>query len=265
MAFVIPLGVVMIILYVLICRFVFRIDVSALKNMPEDMFGKNEKLNRDQKMALGYLIVMIITLLSTSILPKTWGITVFLTKITMFGQAGLVILLLMLLKKEDGTPFFKYSYCAAKGMSWEGLWMTAFILPIASNMTAEGTGIKEGLSMLLAPLSSLSPILFLVGIMLFAGIITNVANNVTLAIVILPVAITFAAQMGMPPLGVACMLFIVTQLALFTPGASVFSGMAFSQSEWVKAPMMMKYAIIAVVLLILLFLLIAIPFMFIVF
>ena len=143
--------------------------------------------------------------------------------------------------------------------------MTAFILPISNYMTAEGTGIKEGLSMLLSPLTQFSPIIFIVLVMLFAGIVTNVANNVVLAVVILPVVVTFAGQMGMSSLGVACILFVVTQLALFTPGASVFSGMAFAQSDWVKAPMMMKYAAIAVVIMIVLFLAVAIPYSFLIF
>ena len=208
---------------------------------------------------------MMFMLLATSILPKTWIITIFLTKITMFGQAAIVILVYMLVKKEDGTKFFNYSYCAAKGVSWDAIFMTAFILPISNFMTAEGTGIKEGLSMLLAPLTHFSPIIFIVLVMLFAGVVTNIANNVVLAIVILPVVVTFAGQMGLAPLGVACILFIVTQLALFTPGASVFAGMAFAQADWVKAPMMMKYAAISVVIMIVLFLAVAIPFSFIVF
>ncbi len=265
MAFIIPMGILMMVIYTLICRFVFRVDVEPLKNITEETFGPKAKLNRDQKIALFFLFFMMFMLLATSILPKTWIITTFLLKITMFGQAAIVILVYMLIKKEDGSKFFNYSYCAAKGVSWDAIFMTAFILPISNYMTAEGTGIKEGLSMLLSPLTQFSPIVFIVLVMLFAGIVTNVANNVVLAVVILPVVVTFAGQMGMSSLGVACILFVVTQLALFTPGASVFSGMAFAQSEWVKAPMMMKYAAIAVVIMIVLLLIVAIPYSFLIF
>lgn len=265
MAFVIPLGILMLVFYTLICRFVFRIDVTLLKNIPDDAFGNQDKMTKDQKIALFFLCFTIVMLLATSILPKTWGITIFLTKITMFGQAGIVALVYMLVKKPDGKAFFNFSRCAAKGVPWEAVWMTAFILPISNYMTAEGTGIKEMLSMMLAPATKFSPVLFIVAVMLFAGLITNVANNVVLAVVILPVAVTFAGQMGLSSLGIACILFIVTQLAMFTPGASVPAGMAFANSEWVKAPMMMKYGAIAVIILIPMFLLIAIPYMYILF
>jgi hypothetical protein len=192
MAFVIPMGILMILVYVLIGRLVLRVDVSMIKNMPDDFFGEKAKLTSDQKKALGYLVGITLMLLSTTILPKTWAITTVLNKITMFGQAAIVILVLMTIKKEDGTPFFNYAACASKGMSWEGLWMTAFILPIAQYMTAAETGIAAGLRILLAPLSGLSPVMFVVVFMLFAAIITNFANNITLAVVMLPVGITFS-------------------------------------------------------------------------
>ena len=265
MAFVIPMGILMIVAYVLIGRFILRVDVSPIANMPDDFFGEKAKLTSDQKKALGYLVGITLMLLSTTILPKTWAITTVLTKITMFGQAAIVILILMLIKKEDGTPFFNYSACAAKGMSWEGIWMTAFILPIAQYMTAGDTGIAAGLRILLAPLSGLSPILFVVGFMLFAAIITNFANNITLAVVMLPVALTFAGQVGLPATGMACMIFVVTQLALFTPGASVPAGMAFSHSNWVNASSMMAIGAISVVIMTLIFLAVGIPYMNIIF
>lgn len=260
MAFTIPMGILMMLLYVLICKFIFRLDVEPLKAIDESTFGPKSALSKDQKIALFFLFFLILMLLSTSILPKTSGLYMFLTKITMFGQAAIVVLVYMLVKKPDGTKFFNYTHCAAKGVSWDAIFMTCFILPISNYMTAEGTGIKEGLSMLLQPMTNFSPIIFIVAVMIFAGLITNIANNVVLAVVILPVVVTFAGQMGMAPLAVACILFVVTQLALFTPGASVFSGMAFAQVGWVKAPMLMRYAAVAVLIMIPLFLLVAIPY-----
>ena len=90
-------------------------------------------------------------------------------------------------------------------------------------------------------------------------------NFFILSIVILPVMVTFAGQMGLPALGMACLLFVGTQLALFTPGASVCSGMAFAQTDWVKAPMMMRYGMIAVLVLLLVFLAVGIPLAFVIF
>jgi len=265
MLFVIPMSVLMLLFYVLICRFVFHADASPFATIPDEIFGEAQKLNREQKIAICYFVGMIVMMLSTSILPEGWAITKFLTRITIFGQAAIVILILMLVRNSDGTKFFNYSVAASKGMSWDGFFLVAFILPITSLLTADDTGIKEAISLLLAPLNDLSPIIFMVVMMLILAIITNLANNVVLATASLPIAITFAMQMGIPPLGMACMIFVSTQLALFTPGASPLCGMAFSQSEWVRVPMMMKYGLLSVIMLVLFFMLVAIPYMYLVF
>lgn len=263
--FILPMGLILLLVYTLICRFIFRVDVSPLYNITEETFGGHAKLTQDQKYGIFFLLFLIFMLMATSILPKTWWITQFFTKITIFGQAALVILLCMLVKRADGTRFFEFGKYAARGMDWGSIFMVAFILPVSNFLTADDTGIKEALSIMLKPMTHFSPVVFIIVAMLFAAFITNFANNVVLAIVILPVMVTFAGQMGMSPLSMACLLFVGTQLALFTPGASVCSGMAFAQTEWVKAPMMMRYGLIAVLTLLAAFLLIGIPFSFVIF
>ena len=263
--YILPMGIVLLIAYTLVCRFIFRVDVTPLKNITEETFGGKSKLTQDQKYGLFFLVFLIFMMMSTSILPKGLLITQFLTKITVFGQAAIVILLCMLVKRPDGTRFFDFGKYAARGMDWGSVFMVAFILPVSNFLTADETGIKELLSMILKPLTQFSPVVFIVIAMLFAALVTNFANNVILSIVILPVMVTFAGQMGLPPLSMACLLFVGTQLALFTPGASVCSGMAFAQTEWVKAPMMMRYGLIAVIVLLAIFLIIGIPFAFMIF
>lgn len=66
-------------------------------------------------------------------------------------------------------------------------------------------------------------------------------------------------------IGVCVLLFVLTQFALFTPGASSIVGMAFSQNEWVETKTMMKYGLMTVLILAPLFLLVGIPYMFLVF
>lgn len=260
MAFMVPMGLMVVALYVLICKFVFRIDVSGIKDVDPSIFGKKEKLNADQKKAVFFLILLIVVLLVPSLLPKEWGISIFLNKITMFGQAALVVLLLMITKKKDGTPFFTFNSGAANGISWDAVFMTSFILAVSMIMNSDETGIKPLLSMMIEPFKVLSPMVFLVVIMFIIGIMTNIANNMTLATIFLPLVLMVAGDMGMEPLAVACILFLVTHLALCTPGASAFAGLAFAQTTWVKPKTMMKYGFIAVVILIPLFLALAIPY-----
>lgn len=72
-------------------------------------------------------------------------------------------------------------------------------------------------------------------------------------------------EQWLPMIGVCVLLFVLTQFALFTPGASPIVGMAFSQNEWVETKTMMKYGLMTVLILAPLFLLVGIPYMFLVF
>ena len=76
----------------------------------------------------------------------------------------------------------------------------------------------------------------------------------------MPVLATFAGQMGMGIIAPIMILIICTQIAFATPGASFPAGLAYSFSEIVDAPMMMKYAWILVVVLAFATLAVAYPF-----
>lgn len=265
MAFMIPMNILMIGTYVLIMRFVLRIDVSNLKNLTAEMMGEKKSLSKDQKVALTFLGLIILVLLSASLMPKTWAFAIFLSKITQFGQVAIIIGLLMIFKKEDGTPFFDFNALASKGMAWDCIFMTCLIMPISSFLTADNTGIKEFLANALTPMTHLSPFIFIVVIMAFAALVTNFANNTILAVIIMPVLYSFSIQVGLNPYGMVALLFIATQMAMATPGASPFSGMAYSATDLVKTSSMMKYAAIAIPLLFIVCMAVGIPYSFLIF
>ena len=171
--FMIPMNILLICTYVLVMRFVLRVDVSPLKNLTADMLGEKQKLNHDQKLALSFLGIIIVVLLSSSLLPKTWAISIFLNKITPFGQVAIVVGAIMLIQKKDGTPFFDFNKLASRGMAWDCIFMTCFIMPISQFLTADNTGIKEFLASLLEPMSVLPPFVFILAMMAFAAIVTN--------------------------------------------------------------------------------------------
>ena len=82
--------------------------------------------------------------------------------------------------------------------------------------------------------------------MLFGTIVTNVANNLILTIIIMPVLVSFAGQVGLNAVGLVLLLFMATQMALATPGASPVTGIAFSYTQLVKSSDMSKYALMAI-------------------
>ena len=76
----------------------------------------------------------------------------------------------------------------------------------------------------------------------------------------MPVLFTFSEQVGLNPVGMIMLLFIATQMALATPGASPFAGMCYANPDYVTTPMMMKLAVIAIPFLFVVCMAIGIPY-----
>lgn len=246
MLFIIPMGLVMMFIYLLIMRFVFQIDVSPLKAMTADMLGEKASMSREQKLASGFFLAFVIIMTISSILPKGWMISSLLNKLTIFGIATLITGVMMLLKNDQGGLLLDFGKMAAKGLSWEATLMTAYIMAISAFLTTAETGFGATLSTLLTPMTALPPLLFVIAIMLFAAIVTNVANNLILTIIIMPLMANFAGQVGLNDIGLILLLFVCTQMALATPGASPITGIVFSQTMMVRASDLSKYALIAI-------------------
>ena len=94
--------------------------------------------------------------------------------------------------------------------------------------------------------------------MVIALVITNLANNMMVAVVCLPFLINFTAMIGMPPMAAVVMMFIITEFALVTPAGSPITAMAMAQ-ELVTTKEMVKAAIPMVLILFVCFLIIGWP------
>lgn len=246
MIYIIPLTLVMILVYLALMRFVFRVDVSPLKNITPEMLGNTAKMTRDQKLAGGFFLAFVLIMATSSLLPKQWDITIFLNKLTMFGIGVILAGLMMLIKNQKGEPLLNFELMAAKGIAWSPLLLTAYIMAISTYLTTPETGFNATLAGMLLPMTKLPPIVFIIVAMLFATIVTNVANNLILTIVIMPVLSSFAGQVGLDAVGLVFMLFATTQMALATPGASPITGIVFAQTSLVKASDLSKYGLIII-------------------
>ena len=100
---------------------------------------------------------------------------------------------------------------------------------------------------------------FIVVVLILCVILTNIANNMLTAILCMPFLVNFGSMMGMNPVGMVCMMFILSEFALATPAASPVTGVAFSYTNWVSSGQMTKYGILLSVLLFIAFLIIGWP------
>lgn len=258
MIFMIPMGIMTIAFFIVLMRFIFRVDVTPLKEFDPSMVGEKKAITRDQKLAIAFFVIymLLIVLSSISVLGP---VAAFLGKFGMFGIIAMVLCVMMLLKKEDGTPFLNFHMSASK-IAWDPILMVAFIMVISSYMNTAETGISQTLMGLLMPFAQLNPLVFIVIALLFAVILTNVATNLIVVVLVMPVLFNFASMVGLNSTMLILLLFIFSHLAICTPAAAPPTGICMTATEIIKPTDMMKYAIICLPFLFIFVMVVGIPF-----
>lgn len=232
--FSIPTCSILVVVYTLIGRFIIKPDISALKNLNEDFFNIEDLiLNKKQKVALGFLIVMMVALLLPDILPNHLWIDQVLSQMT---KAGVFIILVasLFFVKIDGEPVMDFR-SAAQGISWDIVFLFAIVFPMTTLITSDFTGIKPCLVNMFSPvLSGQSPLVFTILILLIAMVISNFAHNAVIAVICINIICSLSNPMGIAALPIVYVLLFTVQLAYLTPAASAPAAMVCGNTEWVK-------------------------------
>lgn len=238
LAFMIPAGIFMVTVYTLLMKFVFRVDASKVADYKQT--GEAKKITKDQRNALIVFVIFIVLNILSSL--PLGPIKEFLG---LFGLGGFIFILLafmmVFMKKEDGTPFCDVEK-GLKTVNWGQILMVGYIMVIATYMNQPSTGISVAMSAMLQPFTALPPLVFVVLALLFACVMTNVANNMIVVVLVMPVMFNFASVIGMAPTGMICLLFLLAQFALATPAASPVTAVCMTQ-ELADASEMSKAAL----------------------
>lgn len=227
-------GIIMMVLYVVYLRFVYRPDVELLRNVTIEEFQREElpPMNRRQKgfmlAVAGYIILMLIPCL----LPKTLPIVQL---INTFNSEGLnfVFIIILMLVRENGEPLLNFKEVAAKTMNWNTYLLVAAALYVAGGLTNDITGVKPFLISVLQPILGNKPdLIFVLLILMFALITTNFANNAGMGVALLPIITAFAAQYpNVGEMALAMTMTLTVFVAILTPAASPHAGMLFGRPD----------------------------------
>lgn len=251
-AFTIPLGFLSVGIYILICRYIFKPDISALKGIDGSIIDPSElKLSVSTKIALALSALMLLLMLAPKLMPADFFLTVFLNKLGMSGVFAILIVISLILR-VSGEPFFRFKAMADKGVMWEALLLGAFIMPLSSLLTNEATGITAFLSALFGPLlAGRSPFIFMLIIIVCANILTNFANNGVIALIFMSIVCSFSGTLGLDPTPICVMIMLTVQIALLTPAASPFAAILFGNTAWLKPSDIRKYGVVSITILLL--------------
>lgn len=244
--FSLPVTFLIMLFYVLICRFVFRPDLKQLHQISMDFADPAAMvLDRRQKTAIGLLAVFIFLMIAPSILPDSWTLTWIINQI---GIAGCLFALLIVMYwiHFDGKPMLDFHKMAGQ-INWDMYIIMCFVIPFASIFTSDATGVKAFMVQMMQPiLGGRSPMVFIVLTLVIATVLTNIANNMVVGAVFATLIFTIGGGMGLDVMPIIAVLVVCANLAVVTPAASPLAAMMFANSQWCKTSDLYRYCGITV-------------------
>ena len=246
----VPYGIFSILAFMLLCKFIFRLDVSKLKNFKPDFIKPEDLvLTSERKIALVSLLTVILLYLVPSILPAGNAIR------AVFDQMGLslrlvIVMIVLSLIKVNGNHVFRFSPLAAKGVPWDMMMMIIGILSFVGLLSNPDAGISAFLAKTLTPLFQNNGVAFLFFITVVVTVIlTNFMINMVVAVIMISAVVPIAASLGVDPLQIVYLITITCTIAFALPAASAASCVLFANKEWIKPADIYKYSLPTIIVL----------------
>ena len=210
-----------------------RVDVSKLKAVDPAMIESQMQLPPMNKVQKAYLIMIPVYLLFLLVPSFIKGNPVC-DLLNNLGPLGTTVafVIAFLIIKVDGKPLLDFKEMAYRQMNWGIFFMIAAAVYGANTLSNSATGVTTFLIQTLNPiLGSQSEMGFIAIMFLVALIITNFANNAAMAVVLMPVVLSFSAQLGINPIPVAMGVTLMVFVAMLTPAASPHAGMMHGRKD----------------------------------
>lgn len=207
-------------LWVIVMLYVFRVDFSKMKNIDFDQLERDgTKFTTQGKIYMGAFGVIILYILVTSFGPKGVPLIDYLNRITTASIFAVMVVILSVVKYQ-GEPLISFKKMT-KYFEWNGVFICASAIQIASALTKDVCGVIPFITEILNPIfSGFNGYMFIVVVIVIAMILTNVANNMAVGLLLLPIVLSFTATLNLDINLVGIVIVYTVQIAFMLPGAS---------------------------------------------
>ncbi len=245
----IVMAVFLLAVYVLVCKYIMRIDMSMLQSIGK-LPGMDKEITLREKISLVAVGIILVSLLLPNILPESWEFTKLLKIMGLGGMAAFLTVMLTVIR-IDGEPlldFMKVAPC----FKWDCYFLVVILFPIATALMADSTGIKLFLSNNLSAVAMSLPLIVCVIFMLISSaVITNFANNIVVGALFISLANILSATLpGMNVAALAVLLMFSCSASVFFPAASPCNAMCFAQTDIVNFSQEFKIGLVTTIVMV---------------
>lgn len=257
-AFTLAIVLVMMIVYLLISKFIIKVDLSKLEAYVPSREKAERKLTKKQKVSLILFAVLFLLLMIPSFLPKSWAVAKFLNSFGTVGMAMLVVGITTCIR-VDGEALLTFDQMASN-VVWNIILMFGTALTLCACINSPDAGVSQWLTLKLTPLfAHVSPYAFLILYLLLAILVTNFINNAVVGAVLVPISFSLSVAMGLNPVAVCACIIMFADFGVMLPSASPTGALIHNSSGWIADKEKFKYCFLGVVLYILTSLLVGWP------
>lgn len=193
-----PVGICFVILYSLSIHYLFRCDMSCLKDLDvsqlESMKNVSTKFNKLQIIYLLSFLVGIGYSFALILIPKTVS---WYGKFASISQAAWFVLVIVVLSivKIDGKPLMNANKHFKEGAMWGMITAVGIFSILGGALASNDLGFKQWLTDVLGPMfSDMSWPVFVLLIVVVCAVITNFFSNMATGVIVSSLTTPFAAQ-----------------------------------------------------------------------
>lgn len=238
------------IVYILLIKYIFKPDTSQFSSADDifENFKMQIAVTSEQKIAMVALVIVLLWASIPSFLPTGSILKTTLSKFSI-GTIMAIVLAILYAIRQNGKPLVDYTEAIKTGVDWKTIIMLAGSFPIAQMMQSPESGVSALINTFLTSLlGNYGPYAIAVLFILFTVIVTQVAHNMVMMIVLAPILCNLSVTLGFNPMPALMMLAFAANIGLGTAGASVTGAMIFANREWIPVGKAFTYTWLAIIL-----------------
>jgi sodium-dependent dicarboxylate transporter 2/3/5 len=265
MAVGIPMGLLVFGCIILVFRFAVRPKVEQFGEMTAKFIevesAKLGPMKTDEKWAIGIFLSVVFCWIFPSIFSKLVpGVSLYIKNMGYAIPAIIGATLMCIIRVKD-RPVVSFQGWMKDGVDWTTISLCGAVMVIGAAIGREDTGIQLFLTRLFEPIiDKAPPTILLMVTLLWTVLQTNIMSNMVSGSLVYRIMVPATAAVGFGnPAAFAFVISAVANYAFILPSATTSTAIAVG-SGWVPMRLMMKYGLLMVIPVVLLFTFIGYPF-----
>lgn len=216
---VLPVGILFIVLLVLAMKYLFKCDMSKIKELDATKLASLDKVStKFNKVQIIYLVSFIIGIaysFALLLIPKTVSWYATFASITQAAWFILVIVVLSLFKIE-GKPILDANKHFKEGANWGFITTVGIFSLLGGALSSNDLGIKAWLTSVMGPVfSNMAWPVFVLMIVLVCTIVTNFFSNMATGVIVASLTAPFVAVFAQQGINVSVVGAAIAYSSMF--------------------------------------------------